>query len=238
VVELVRGGELPESRIDESARRILRVLFALGLFENPYVSPDEAARTVRKAEFQARADLAQRRSIVLLKNAGNLLPLRKGERIYVEGVDPAVAARYAFVSTSGPEDADVCVLRVSSGRAGLGPGLRARGASPIDLRLPEETLARVRAVLRRKPSVVVLHLGNPLVVPEIASEARALVATFGVSDEALLDVLAGKHAPTGRLPFEMPSSMDAVRAQLEDVPHDSKDPLFPIGFGLTYAAPK
>ena len=149
-----------------------------------------------------------------------------------------VVARYGFVSTAGPEDADVCVLRVSSGRGGLGPRLRARGASPIDLRLPEETLVRVRAVLRQKPTVVALHLDNPLVVPEIASEARALLATFGVSDEALFDVLMGKHAPTGRLPFEMPSSMDAVRAQLEDVPHDSKDPLFPIGFGLTYAAGK
>ena len=55
-----------------------------------------------------------------------------------------------------------------------------------------------------------------------------------MSDEALLDVLFGRFAPTGRLPFEMPSSMDAVRAQLEDVPHDSKAPLFAIGSGLTY----
>jgi len=86
--------------------------------------------------------------------------------------------------------------------------------------------------------VVALHLDNPLVVPELAGEAKALLATFGVSDEALFDVLMGSHTPTGRLPFEMPSSMDAVRAQLEDVPHDSKDPLFPIGFGLTYAPGK
>jgi beta-glucosidase len=202
------------------------------------VSPDEAARTVRRAEFQQKADLAQRRSIVLLKNEGNLLPLRRGARIFVEGVDPAVAARYGFVSTSGPEDADVCILRVSSGRSGLRPGLRARGPVPIDLRLPEETLAHVRAVVRQKPTVVALHLDNPLVVPEVASEAKALLATFGVSDEALFDVLMGRHAPTGRLPFEMPSSMDAARAQLEDVPHDSKDPLFPIGSGLTYASGK
>jgi beta-glucosidase len=235
VVDLVKSGELPEARVDESARRILRVLFALGLFENPYVSPDEAARTVRKAEFQEKADLAQRRSIVLLKNDGDLLPLKKGMRIFVDGIDPAVAARYGFVSTSGPQDADVCVLRVSS-RSGLGPGQRARGPVPIDLRLPEETLGRVRDVLRRKPTVVALHLDNPLVVPELAGEAKALLATFGVSDEALFDVLMGRPAPTGRLPFEMPSSMDAVRAQLEDVPHDSKDPLFPIGFGLTYAS--
>jgi beta-glucosidase len=73
------------------------------------------------------------------------------------------------------------------------------------------------------------------VVAELASEAGALLATFGVSDEALLDVLTGKHPPTGKLPFEMPSSMDAVRAQLEDVPHDSKDQLFPIGSGLTFS---
>ena len=234
VVELVRSGALAETRVDESARRILRVLFALGLFENPYVSPEEAARTVRKAEFQRRADLAQRRSIVLLKNEGDLLPLKKGSRMYVEGIDVAVAARYGYVSTSGPDDADVCILRVSTPRSGLGPDLRARGAVPIDLTLPAETLDRVRVVLRKKPTVVALHLDNPLVVPELASEAAALLATFGASDEALFDVLAGRFAPQGKLPFEMPSSMDAVRAQLEDVPHDSRAPLFPIGAGLAY----
>ena len=236
VVELVKEGGLTEARVDESARRILRVLFALGLFENTYVSPETAARTVRRAEFQQKADLAQRKSVVLLKNAGRLLPLRKGVRMYVEGVDPAVAARYGYVSTGALEDADVAILRVAAGRGGLGPGLRRRGAVPIDLTLPEETLAHVRSVLRQKPTVIALHMDNPLVVAELASEAGALLATFGVSDEALLDVLTGKHPPTGKLPFEMPSSMDAVRAQLEDVPHDSKDPLFPIGSGLTYSS--
>jgi len=236
IVELVRDGALAEPRIDESARRILRVLFALGLFENPYANPDEAARTVRKAEFQEKADLAQRKSIVLLKNTGDLLPLRKGLRMYVEDIDPAVAARYGYVSTGSPEDADVCILRVSAGRGGFGPRVAAGGGTPIDLTLPEATLARVRARARQKPTVVALHLDNPLVVPELAAEAAALVATFGVSDEALLDVLVGKFAPVGRLPFEMPSSMEAVRAQLEDVPADSKAPLFAMGSGLTYSS--
>jgi beta-glucosidase len=57
-----------------------------------------------------------------------------------------------------------------------------------------------------------------------------------VSDEALLDVLTGTYVPTGKLPFELPSSMLAVQEQKEDVPHDSKDPLFPFGHGITYAA--
>jgi len=188
---------------------------------------------VRKAEFQQKADTAQRKSIVLLKNARRLLPLKLGVRMYVEGIDPAVAARYGYVSTRSPDDADVCILRVSAPRGGIRPrGLASE--APIDLTLPEATLAPVRAVMQKKPTIVALHLNNPLVVPELARESSALLATFGVSDEALFDVLLGRVAPTGKLPFELPASMDAVRAQLEDVPHDSKDPLFPIGSGLTY----
>jgi beta-glucosidase len=233
IVELVKDGGLTESRLDESARRILRVHFALGLFENPYVSPDEAARTVKKAEFQQKADLAQRKSVVLLKNDRRVLPLPPGTRLYVDGVDPTVASRYGYVSTSDPERADVCLVRVAV-RGSFMP--RTRGEVPIDLTLPRETLDRVLALARTRPTVVALHLENPLVVPELAREAAALVATFGVSDAALLDVLTGRFAPAGKLPFELPSSMDAVRAQLEDLPHDSKAPLFAIGTGLTYPA--
>jgi len=50
-----------------------------------------------------------------------------------------------------------------------------------------------------------------------------------VSDAALIDVLTGRARPEGRLPFELPSSMDAVRAQRSDVPHDSARPLYPFG---------
>ena len=71
-------------------------------------------------------------------------------------------------------------------------------------------------------------------VPELAHDSAALVATFGVTDEALFDVLTGKFVPTGKLPFEMPSSMEAVLGQLEDVPHDSTAPLFEFGAGITY----
>jgi beta-glucosidase len=56
-----------------------------------------------------------------------------------------------------------------------------------------------------------------------------------VTDEALFDVLMGKFNPTGKLPFELPSSMDAVREQLEDLPYDSKAPLFKFGAGLSYS---
>jgi beta-glucosidase len=47
-------------------------------------------------------------------------------------------------------------------------------------------------------------------------------------------LIFGQFTPAGKLPFELPSSMEAVINQSEDMPHDSKDPLYPFGFGLTY----
>lgn len=273
IVELVRGGGLTEARIDESARRILRVYFSLGLFENPYVNPDEAERTVRKKEFQDKADLAQRKSIVLLKNDKSILPLKKGLRMYVEGLDASVAAQFGYVSTTNPDDADVCIVRVSptagggrgqgGGRGGAGggagggfagggrpgggapvggrPGGGAPGGGfggggnqPVDLTIPAARLTPVRALIQKKPTIIVLQFDSPYVIPELANESVALLATFGVSDEALFDVLMGKFNPTGKLPFELPASMDAVREQLEDLPYDSKAPLFKFGAGLSY----
>jgi beta-glucosidase len=233
IVDLVNSGDLAETRINESARRILRVFFALGIFENPYANPAEAARTVKKPEFQQKADVAQRRSIVVLKNSGNLLPLKRGVRLYVQDIDLAVASTFGFASGRNIDDADVCVIRATARRIVFG-ARGGGGGKPIDLTIPEATLGPIRAIMKKKPTVVALHLDQPLVIPELASEAAALVVTFGVSDEALFDVLTGKFAPTGRMPFELPLSMEAVRAQLEDLPSDSRSPLFPIGSGLSY----
>lgn len=288
VVSLVKKGELTEARVNESARRILRVRISLGIFENPYADADAAERVIRNAEFQKQGLVAQRKSVVLLSNDRGVLPLKAGSRVYAEGVDAGALTARGFSVAVRPEDADVAVLRVvrggeggpgagaGGGRRGAGgpgagagsgagsgggaggarPGLgrggpggavapaprgaglggMATGGAPIDLTMPAEQLQKIRAVMGTKPTVVAMYFDRPYVVPELAKEAAALVAHFGVSDEALLDVLSGAVAPAGKLPFELPSSMDAVRAQQEDVPHDSKAPLFPFGHGLTFAA--
>ena len=84
------------------------------------------------------------------------------------------------------------------------------------------------------PTVVTVYLDRPAILTPLKERARAVVANFGVSDAALLDVLAGRAKPDGKLPFELPSSMDAVLAQRSDVPHDSARPLYPLGFGRRY----
>ena len=86
------------------------------------------------------------------------------------------------------------------------------------------------------PTIVVLYLDRPAVIPEIYQAARALFGEYGACDAAVLDVIFGKARPEGKLPFELPSSMEAVRNQKADVPYDSENPLFPFGFGLSYTS--
>jgi beta-glucosidase len=75
LVAMVKDGRVAESLIDRSVARILRAKFLAGLFEKPLVDPDEAERVTNTPEHQALALEAARRSLVLLKNAGGLLPL-------------------------------------------------------------------------------------------------------------------------------------------------------------------
>ena len=84
-------------------------------------------------------------------------------------------------------------------------------------------------------TVVSLNGASPVVLPkELFTTAKATLFHVDINDNALLDVIFGKYNPTGRLAFELPSSMEAVRSQDGEVPFDSKDPLFKFGFGLSY----
>jgi len=129
--------------------------------------------------------------------------------------------------------ADVAILRLNSPyekRKGLMESFFHAG--DLDFKEPEKT--RILNILNKVPTVVDIYLERPAVIPEIAEKSMALLGNFGANDDAVLDVIFGKFAPQGKLPFELPSSMDAVRKQKEDVPHDSENPVFPFGHGLSY----
>ena len=83
------------------------------------------------------------------------------------------------------------------------------------------------------PTVVAIHLERPAVMAEISAAASALLAVYGASDAALLDVVFGSAEPRGRLPIQLPRSMDEVRRGRPDVPRESADPLFDYGAGLS-----
>ena len=84
LLELVEEGRIPEKRIDESVRRILRLKFELGLFEHPYPRDDRFDR-IGCRENRRKALDAARESMVLLKNDNRVLPVEKPARIGVLG---------------------------------------------------------------------------------------------------------------------------------------------------------
>ncbi len=236
LVKLVKDGKVPEERIDQSVRRILRDKFRLGLFENPYVDPEKAIEIVGRKDFREAGMDAQRRSLVLLKNGTihdrKALPLSSGLKIFIRGIDKSTASQYATV-VDKPEDADVAIIRLSTPyepRKGFVEALFHHG----DLDFKGEQKQEIIALLEKVPTIVNMYLDRPAVIPEIAEKCAGLIANFGATDTALLDVIFGKFKPEGRLPIEMPSSMEAVRNQYEDVPYDSKDPLYKFGYGLSY----
>jgi beta-glucosidase len=231
LVGLVRAGRISEERIDVSARRLLRDKVRLGLFDDPFVDEDAAEHIVGCAAFAAAGERAQRRAIVLLENRG-ILPLTGQPKLYVEGVRPEVASLYGAV-VERPEDADVAVIRL---RAPYEPrdGFLQQFFHSGSLAFPEEELARVLALCDAVPTVVDIFLDRAAVIPELAARCGALMASFGASDAAVLDLATGAVAPSGRLPFELPSSMAAVEAQRSDVPFDSAEPLYAFGHGLAY----
>jgi beta-glucosidase len=237
IVELVRNGRVDEARLDTSVRRLLREKFRLGLFDQPFVDPSAADHVVGATSFRAAGAAAQRRSLVLLKNGplagGRALPLRGRPTLYIERMDAGAAAAYGEV-VSRPEEADLSILRIQAPYEARDGNFLEQFFHAGDLSLREPERSRLLAVMAKAPAIVVISLDRPAVIPELAERSAALLADFGASDEAILDVVFGRAAPTGKLPVELPSSMAAARAQLPDVPHDSANPLFPFGFGLTY----
>ncbi|WP_269936495.1 glycoside hydrolase family 3 protein [Arthrobacter sp. HY1533] len=234
LVQLVQDGTIAEARLDESARRLLREKFILGLFDAPFVDVEAAARIVGSPECRAAGERAQREALTVLANGGDggpTLPLARGIRIYAEGLDPATAAGYGTIVDS-PAEADVALLRLSAPfepRPGVFESFFHQGS----LAFPQEEIERINAVCAAVPTVLEIYLDRPAILTPFAGTAAALVVDFGASDHAVLDVLFGDSPARGRLPFELPSSMAAVAESRSDMPSDTADALFPFGHGIT-----
>ena len=111
---------------------------------------------------------------------------------------------------------------------------------PIDNRLSKNSVnvGYIRKLTASRPSAVVINFSKPWVINEIDdNNLNTLIATFGTTQTALLDIITGRFNPTGKMPFAIPVSQRAVENNMEDVPGEMEQEgysVFSFGEGLTY----
>lgn len=168
-----KGEKYMRQRFEESAVRLLRNIFRTGLFENPYLDPVESKNSVGKPEFMKAGYDAQLKSMVLLKNKNNVLPLAKNKTVYIpkrytpagrnflgmetpEKLELPISVKIAekyFRVTDNPDEADFALVLIASPNSGNGyvSNLVMKGASgyvPISLQYEE-----YKASESRDPSI-------------------------------------------------------------------------------------
>ncbi len=170
---LVKAGRVRMAVVDESVRRVLYVKKALGLFDNPYRSldPVREARDVRLPSAIALARESARKSVVLLKNEGNLLPLDKRARIALIG--PCVSDKG---DQPGPwasfPDIATCVTPEEGFRAALGEKARLSVTRGSDYEKPLEGGIQAAVAAAKRADVVVLMIGE---ASNMSGEAQSRV---------------------------------------------------------------
>ena len=298
------GEAFMRARFEQSAVRLLRNIFRVGLFENPYLNVETSVQIVGKPAFMAAGYKAQLKSIVMLKNSSHVLPLQKGKTIYLpkkytpsltgffgppsnekyeDAVGPDLLKKYYNV-TDDPDKADCAIVFVSSPNGGAGysaadvtaggngympvslqygaytatsarehsiaagdpaePGVTDRsykGKTMTALNMQDLTTIRdTRKVMKNKPVIVVVTVSKPAILAEFEKEVNAIVASFGVQNQAILDIISGNAEPSGLLPVQMPADMQTVELQNEDIPHDmlcytdADNHTYNFGFGMNW----
>lgn len=237
LVKAVEENKISEERINQSARRLLIQKFQQGLFENPYADPQKAKAVVGNAEFVREGEAAQARAMVLLQNEGKILPVKPGRKIYLLNVDAAIAQKRGYQIVAKPEEADFALVRLMAPFERLHPnyffGAR-HEEGDLSFKPGNADFDALTAIAAKTPTIATIFLSRPAILTNVKDKTKALIGNFGADDEALFNVIEGKQKAKGKLPFELPSSMQAVEAQSPSTPHDSKNPLYKIGYSLKY----
>ena len=248
IVEDVHNGSISEARVREAAKRILLQKFELGLFEQPYVDETKAAAIAGSKDFVNEGRVAQARAVVLLENklvastGQPLLPVApKNKKVYLYGVAAKAAEAVGFIVVTDSAQADLAIIRAPAPYESEHPNFffgSIQHEGRLEFTEKDAAYAELLRVSSKVPTVFLTTLERPLILTNVRPHATALLGDFGIEDEPLLALITGKVSPSGHLPFELPSSAEAVERQKSDLPHDSQSPLYPFGMGLHYGTSK
>lgn len=300
------GESFMRARFERSAVRLLKNIFRVGLFENPYLNVEETKAVVGNPEFMKAGYEAQLKSVVLLKNKAAVLPVKEKKTVFIPKIYTASTKDWWGVAsqpkleypvnlelvkkyynvTEDPSKADFAIVFVTSPQSLEGGyDLKDRqngsnGYAPISLQYGTYTATEARAksiaagdqvidptikdrtyknktvtaantmdlrtildtkdMMNGKPVIVSVTASKPMIFNEFEKQVDGIVLNFGVSSQAVLDIISGKTEPSGLLPVQMPANMETVEKQFEDVPYDmiphkdSEGNVYDFAFGLNW----
>ena len=255
IVNAVKQGLVGEDKVNRSVTYLLTEMMKLGLFENPYVDPKKALEVVNNPASQERADLAHRKSVVLLRNENNVLPLTDNKmnnvKLYVEAF-PGGENTVKLKETIRKYDAKITITdnlaEATHAFVWVKPKQNFMKRKPMLAIGPDtgiNNVTRIVEIQRKVPTITAINMRSPWLINEIEPNAAAVIATFGVKTEALVDVIRGRFNPTGKLPFTIPASQKAVNHEAGDIPGFREDPsyvyrartgdAYGYNFGLSYS---
>ena len=298
------GEEFMRARMEQSAIRLLKNIFRVGLFENPYLNPDETKAITGNAEFMKAGYDTQLKSVVMLKNKNKVLPAEKNKTVYIPkrktpagrnffGMETPASESYPvnielvkkyFTVSDNPVEADFSLVVIDNPNGGSGYSREdvskgGTGYVPISLQYNKYTavdgrdpsiaggdplenftnrtyrgksvittnandlkiVLDTKKAMKGKPVIVSINMSKPMVFSEFEKDADAIIATFEVQDQAILDIITGAAEPSGLLPVQMPADMKTVELQKEDVPFDmtchtdSEGNVYDFGFGMNWS---
>ncbi|WP_300686029.1 glycoside hydrolase family 3 N-terminal domain-containing protein [Chryseobacterium sp.] len=301
------GEKYMRNRFEQSAVRLLKNIFRTGLFENPYVEVEKTKKIVGNPEFMKAGYEAQVKSVVMLKNKSNALPIKERKTVYIpKRYSPAAFNWWAvytapslsypidleFVKkyynvTDDPAKADFAIVFVQSpyseeaGYSDVDVKDGGNGYLPISLQYETytatdareksiaagdpvvapnikdrsyknktttasnftdlQTIQNTQKAMNGKPVIVSVTASKPMIFSEFEKHSDAILVNFNVSNQAVVDIIAGKYEPSGLLPLQMPKDMKTVETQKEDVPFDmvpytdSEGHAYDFGYGLNWS---
>lgn len=228
---LVESGAVDVKLIDDACRRVLQLKYDLGLFEDPYRYLDHkrAEKIIYSKENMALSKLEAVKSMVLLKNDSEVLPLKKNEKIALVGplcddvrsycgawagkCEPSrvqsITDRFAKANIVSPEEADkiICVLGETHRMSG-------EAACLTDIRIPAEQRALLEKMCALgKPVVLVIMAGRPLDLSRESEIASSILMAWQggiMTADALYDILYGAENPSGRLTTSFPRNVGQI----------------------------
>jgi beta-glucosidase len=260
LAQLVKDGKVSIALIDDAVKRILKKKFELGLFDDPFrfCNPEREQKELNNPEHTLAAREIACKSIVLLKNQNQLLPLSKNIKtiafigplvkavkqnkgswdvevpgldsnyivtqweglknkvgnktnlLYAKGCDIEGDNKDGFAEALNiAKQADVVIFSIGERRDMTG---EAKSRSNINIPGVQEDLLK-ELLTTRKPVVVLINAGRPLVFNYTADNAPAILYTWWLGSEAgnaIADVLFGDYNPSGKLAITFPLSIGQI----------------------------